>query len=114
MKNMRTFCKLLLVGIIIILNIGTGTLLIYEFGIETTSVTNILDTSTGDENTYFVVKNNTSDVNVKIECDEFVAKSLLVDDNILYEMEYRYLKNDRDRAIMGSIDICNPIDNRNQ
>ena len=108
-KNKRRFLVLLA---LIFVNISVACLMFSDYGVEVTCVTNIIEVANDNNSAYLVVKNKTNDNAIKIKCDKIIADNILADENVLYEFDYRYFKSDDKNGVLGTIDICNRIDNR--
>lgn len=110
-KNKNKKRKVLVLVALLLVNVGVAYLLFSDCGVEVTCVTNIIEVTNDDNFAYLVVKNTTSDGAMKIKCDKIIADNILADENVLYEFDYRYYESDNKNGVLGTIDICNPIDN---
>lgn len=107
-KKIKFVWQVLLGILMLTLNIGIGYVSFSKEGTEVTCLSNIIKVSSNKENSYLIVNNS----KVKVRCDEAISNNVVIDENVLYELEYRYLNDDEENGTLGSIDICNPIDNR--
>lgn len=96
---------------VVILNLAIGYLTLSEYGNEVTCLSSISKVSLEYGNEYFIINNEDSG-NVKVKCDKVTASNITVDKKVLYEFDYRYLKFDKENAVLGSIDVYNPVDNK--
>ncbi|MFA9397597.1 MAG: hypothetical protein ACERKV_04935 [Clostridiaceae bacterium] len=80
-------------------------------GYSTGGLFNITDKKQIGESYYFYVKK--SDVNlVEIKCTKKTYENLIINKDVLYTMEYRWLNYKDDEGVLKSIDTKDFIDNR--
>jgi len=103
--------KICMIIVLLVINVGTVLFLLSEFGMHVTAVSNVVDVSKDENNPYFVVKNHSHNVLVKIQCDKDVRNKIIVDEQVLYEMDYRYIKGRELEAVLGKIDLKASVDN---
>ena len=83
-------------------------------GEKITSVTNIVSKETGNDNEYFLyIEDIFSNDIKKIKCDKNKYSKVILDENVLYTMEYRMHLFDSKSGFLVQLDLEDYIDNRN-
>ena len=110
-KGLNKVKKICFSIVLFLINTITLVFLLLEFGMHVTAVSNIIDVSSEDSSPYIVVKNHAQNILVKIQCDKEVREKIVVDEQVLYEMDYRYIKGRELEAVLGNITLQEPVDN---
>jgi hypothetical protein len=115
-KGVNVTLKLICLIVSLIAIVGTCAVFAHSFssaGSQNTAVTNIeskeIDTAS---QYYLVIKEVGTDNIIKIKCDNNTYNNVIINENILYTIEYRLNLFDLKSGNLYKIDLDNYIDNR--
>lgn len=106
---MRVSFSVIIVVLIAIFHFSIFSVFI-DSGFYTGGLISINSKDIDEERYYFEVLHGDNEV-VRLECEEDTYMQLLVDEDVAYHMEYRWLIYD-DKGVIYNIDIVDFIDNR--
>lgn len=84
-----------------------------NLGFSTSGLFSIIDKKIDEGTYYFYVKDPNDKHVIKIKCTKDIYSELIIDDNVLYTLSYKWLSYNVNKGVLnGKIDTTDIIDNR--